>query len=783
MLLFVLVGGALRAEELSPNALRRFRVSDPIPQSPVTVLAFKPDGKSLVTAASGSLYEWSDFQKSVPNLVAGKFSAIALTPDVRLMAISTYNQIQVQELPKSPDRETIPCTRSLNTLALSPDGSLLAAGNDAHSIEVWNAKTGKLLHTLRGHDAYLSATAFSPSGKVIASGAHDRAIRLWDATTGRSLRRLAGHRDQISALLFLPDGKTLVSSSWDRTIRVWDIESGKERQCLKGHRLGVVGISVDSKGERLASASLDGTARIWDLVKNTETQRIEVSLDGVSAVAWSPDGKVLAVGDYTGTTSLWDSKGHRLGHCATPRFRETVHQVHSTAISADGTRLLSGHGDSGIRLWDAESGKMVRRVGRMTDYVWSVQFSPNGKYIASAGRRNGSVHTWDANNGELIKTLNGQKGGISKILYSHAGQHLIAAGGSFDPVIYVWDIEHEKVIHHLEGHRDYIDCIAIHPSEKLLASASRDGTLRLWDLSTGKELKQLREADGPCNSVVFSPNGKILAACTPQKGIMFWDVPEGKLRNRYETGQFPVVHLSYSRDGRTLFVGGYSAVLLLEVLTESKRYTIGGGLGGSGMAVRSDGRRVVTTDADSLILCDATGCRDDDRKKVHLKVRDLELYWQDLSGDPERAYTAIWQLSAASEQSLPLFAKHLQPVKGADPKQVERWVADLASDRFRTRKDAELELEKLGELARDALERELRTAETLDHRRRIEQLLERIPSVLDMPEMVRQLRMVETLEIIANAEAKRLLERLAAGDPGARLTREAKATLARFPAR
>jgi WD40 repeat protein len=782
-LLCVLVGGTLRADELPAQPLRKFQAKDVIPHSPVVSLRFKPDGHTLLVASNG-LHAWEINRNRNPQPVAPPARIVALTTNGEFAALGNYTQIRLWDLAKSEEGLTIRTANGVNTLALSADASILAAGNDAHAVEVWETKTGTLLHTLRGHDAYVSASAFSPSGKLLASGSHDRTIRLWDPTTGKIIRVLEGHRDQVSGLVFLPGEKTLVSSSWDRTIRLWDVDTGKEKQLLKGHAHAVLGVAIDRKGKKLASASLDGTAGIWDLSTNKQALRIEVSADGVAAVALSPDGEVLAAGDHAGTTTLWDTRGKRLNRLASPREdgAQPNHQIHSVALSADGSRVVSGHSDTGIRLWDVKTEKLIRRVGRMTDYVWSVQFSPDGKQIASAGRRNGSVHIWDADKGELVKTLPGQKGGISRVLYSRDGKRLIAAGGSFDPSIYVWDVEREKATYRLEGHKDYIDVIALSPDDKTLASASRDGTVRLWDLTTGKETKQLEGGGGPCVTLAFAPDGKTLAAGGSHLGVTFWNLSTGKVRKQLDSGPSSLVHVVYSRDGRTLLMGTQSALVLLDVLTETERCRINEpAQNAMALAFSADGRRIVTGSGYGLItLWDPTGLGEMGRKKQPLAPERLAQHWQDLAGHSDTAYSAIWKLSATADQSLPLFAKHLQPVKSADPKQVERWVAELGSNRFKVRDHAEKSLERLGDLAQAALECGLKNAETLDHRRRIEQLLERVASLSAAPEMLRQLRMVETLEIIGNAEARRLLERLATGDPGAHLTREAKATLSRL---
>jgi tetratricopeptide (TPR) repeat protein len=121
--------------------------------------------------------------------------------------------------------------------ATSPDGRLLArallgaGGHPEHnrsrgyahsSVEVLDAATGHLLHTLIGHTADLVGIAFSPDGRRIATASLDRTIKLWDTATGREVFTLRGHTAGLLALAFSPDGRRIVSGAIDFTGRIWD---------------------------------------------------------------------------------------------------------------------------------------------------------------------------------------------------------------------------------------------------------------------------------------------------------------------------------------------------------------------------------------------------------------------------------------------------------------------------------------------------------------------------------------------------------------------------------
>jgi hypothetical protein len=119
-------------------------------------------------------------------------------------------------------------------------------------------------------------------------------------------------------------------------------------------------------------------------------------------------------------------------------------------------------------------------------------------------------------------------------------------------------------------------------------------------------------------------------------------------------------------------------------------------------------------------------------------------------------------------------------VAPADPKHLEQLVTDLNDSKFPVRDKATLELEKLGELARSALEKQLAAKPTLEMRKRIEGLLSKLDGPVTRPEVLRGLRAVEVLERIGTKEAIQILETIATGAPDALVTQDAQAAVQRL---
>jgi WD40 repeat protein len=163
------------------------------------------------------------------------------------------------------------------SLALSPDGKLLAWVNHDATVSVVEAATGAVVHQLgKGYPKEskaalvakgVYAVAFAPDGKSLAAGGeYDNTIRLWDLASGKPVREFEGHRGPVGGVTFTPDGRALASwSSWEREVRLWDTATGKERRRLQGHEERVTGLAISPDGKLLASSSLDGTVLVWDM--------------------------------------------------------------------------------------------------------------------------------------------------------------------------------------------------------------------------------------------------------------------------------------------------------------------------------------------------------------------------------------------------------------------------------------------------------------------------------------------------------------------------------------
>jgi RNA polymerase sigma factor (sigma-70 family) len=818
-------------DPLPPGAIMRLGTARWRQPLGVAAIGFTRDGKQVVSAGGHTLRVWEAATgKQVRLLEAINIMGLAVSPAGEVMASAQNNNVQVWNLatrkPKfsrhtpgfavaiSPDGRVLATggrtsakadpvvlwdlhsgerLRSLSAkmyqvfrLAFSPDGKTLAAvscGNPSFAppgssrpeiVRLWEVGTGQL-HELAGHTGGATSLAFSPDGKVLATGGHDGTMILWDSATRKQLRKIQLLEDVyfhprgngfdsggILALAFAPQGKTIASANHDGTVRLFEAATGKQLHVLRGHAHRVIDVTFSPDGRILSSGSTDQTVRLWDAINGALLNPRPGHDGGIARVLISPDARRAVTAGSDRTLRIWDLTTARESLV----LRDFKSSISAASLSPDGTRIAAGMEDGNIQLRDAVSGAVLRELKGHSGMVRSLSFSPDGKALASA---------------------------------SPSGVNSNLAAREAARSLRIWDVGTGRELPRIEGNRN--DWYAhFSPDGKWLAAY--DGGVVLWDAATGKKHHRLTQL----TDFAFLPNGKRIVGWSPgaagggpaggggggneKGGIQVRSLADGALvysfqgppRKPYIDGLFVL-----SPDARLLALavskdGGFeqNVLQLWEMTTGKLRRTLAGHGGEvTGCAFSPDGRMVLTASSDTTVLVWDLAVQSDPKPR-ELTEKALDSLWGDLgSADAARADQAIWASVAARQQALPLLEKHLRPTPAPDPRW-RAWVKDLDSEQFAVRDKATRALEALEEQAYPLLQEALRDASSLEVRRRIERLLSRLEYPLTSPKTIRELRAVEVLEHIGTARARQVLQALARGAPGSRLTDEARGALERL---
>lgn len=349
----------------------------------------------------------------------------------------------------------------ISSVALSPNGTLVAAGCLDGATQLWRTKTGQLVRVLEGHHAEtVWSVGFSPDGNLLASGDTEGTVLVRAANDiphvanafaqgehagvklGDVLFNLEGHSSDVTALVFSPNGKWLASGSIDCTSKLWPI-------------------------------SLEGHGGAFPIVMQARHTLDSLSAH-VSNVAFTPDSKRIVLSGDT-AVKVWDVESGNLiatmsGHTG---------PIWSLALSHEGERLATGSEDHTTRIWDTESGTELVIIAEQGGPVWSVAWSEDDKYVVS-GSYDSTAMVCDSFTGGVVREFKEPTSGATPVIWLTS--HIVCTGTADGPVK-LWDLTSGECLAALHGHEDKIKDLLPSSDGRDIISYSDDGSIRIWNVS------------------------------------------------------------------------------------------------------------------------------------------------------------------------------------------------------------------------------------------------------------------------------------------------------------
>jgi WD40 repeat protein len=346
----------------------------------------------------------------------------------------------------------------------------------------------------------------------------------------KPIDRYANARDALEAL----DGNIVTIAEGDRTVaKIGGFESGNKTiksqnwNCIhtfEWHRKPINAIAMFPNGRYLISGDDGGTVAVWNLTMPQQPIATYSTNSSIYAVAASSNNSQIVSGDKNCKVQLrrWESIGNSLQelHADLSSFNSHGGYVYCVQFSPDGRMLASGGADRRIRLWNPDTGKIIYTFDGHQESVTAIEFMPNGKILISAGADR-TIRFWDVEQKQLLKTIAAHEHKIHAVAISRDGRLIIS--GSSDRTVRVRELGTANN-YILAGHQDRVLAVAISPDGNTIASGSIDGVVNLWDVHTQQLTASIPAHQSAVTSIVFQSTGQSLISASWDRTIKIWQL-------------------------------------------------------------------------------------------------------------------------------------------------------------------------------------------------------------------------------------------------------------------
>jgi WD40 repeat protein len=558
-------------------------------------ISFSPDGRLLAAVDWRNGVTVWDLKSGEPRrLTAGsQVNALAFHPNSRwLAAVGQNNTVELLDVTGSELRILRGHTADVRAVVFVGQGNQVASASHDGTLKLWEFKTGRELSSFPLGP--LEDAAFSPDGALLATrsgDSRDTTTRLWNVADGRLLRSFPGSAG--GTMAFSPDGKLLAEALGGR-VGIFEAATGREAYSLvpaDGLSTLFSPLAFSTDGRWLAAGR--DHVRFWEVKTGRDALRLHLAVDGGErALAFSPDNQWFASTAEAGIRLCAialqpEQHGHRTARAC---GRSSL-----LAFRTDGRMIATGDDHGTVGLWDLTTGQMVQTLevpwGPITGLELSplglgpgLALSPDAKLVAAVDYGTGMVRLWDADTGEEVRRLGKNLGSVGGALAFSPDGRLLAVGGFQEALLFEVDTGRQvlTLITSTEPVRDtshisewaafdklngYVNHLAFNKDGSRLALASLH-SLQVWNSITGQQLANISTpGEEAFSSLAFSPDGHWLAAMkmgfAESAGVRYQLVlyDSATLREVRNLPQSELSPFSFSPDGRLLTLAGNAVTI------------------------------------------------------------------------------------------------------------------------------------------------------------------------------------------------------------------------------
>jgi serine/threonine protein kinase len=307
---------------------------------------------------------------------------------------------------------------------------------------------------------------------------------------------------------------------------------------------------METRGASLTSNTITGSIPQPQLRIATPVARLSGHTGPVTALAYSSDGATVITAGKDATVRIWSAVSAAL--------KRTIEMDDgpASAMAISGTRLLTGHANGNVVLWDWESAEKISSYKRNDAEIWAVAFLGSAERFAAAGH-DWKIAVWNAATASgPFAVLDAHESAVQSLAFGFNGSKPFLASGSADKTLKVWNLETLDPVRTYRGHRDYVTAVALSAGGKAIASASLDGKVQIWSGRSNRLTRALSGHQGKATAVAFAPVGDVLASAGSDGKIRVWDYKRTRTPRTLPSHEGGVSALAFSPDGQHIASAG-----------------------------------------------------------------------------------------------------------------------------------------------------------------------------------------------------------------------------------
>jgi WD40 repeat protein len=397
----------------------------------------------------------------------------------------------------------------VNSAAFSPDNKLIVTASEDGTAKIWQVPTGRVLADLKGYGKGVNSVIFSPDGKSIFTSADS--VRMYVTASGNLMYAVKGRFSDFAEMVLTPDSKTFITAD-DDSVYLWQVVNGQPVSALKiaGEKYLFRGVNAcfNATGDRFIVGAKDEMAHVYSTTDLSE--------------------KIVL-------------KGHN-------------NSVITATFSRNNKYILTTSEDKSVKLWDANTGKLLNTLITYEANSKTAVFSKNAKYIVTLSRAYGdSARIWNSETGRLVCCIKGdyQNFELNSGIFNADETKIILKSEHYNESIVV-NLPEGKIINSLIFHKSYVNFASFSADDKYIVTTSQDKTAGIWNSSNGTLVTALKgKSEGENEKGYFSPDKKYFVISTGDKKSI-WNTADGSMVTSFAMEADIIEYVSFSPDSRFL---------------------------------------------------------------------------------------------------------------------------------------------------------------------------------------------------------------------------------------